>query len=337
MKEKNDISASAALTAPKGFRRVAPAFALFFVAPFVAEFLLGDFSIDAWWLLLIMAPLYGGGALVVREVVRRMGRGWPTMLLLAFAYGLVEEGIVIQTLFNPNYLGLHLLDQAYVPALGIGVWWSSYVLTLHTAWSISVPIAIVEGMFADRRTTPWLGRTGLCVAFFLYVAGCLMIHFTSRKQDPFSASWTQELSVWCLIALVATIAFLCCKKRGPRQGSVPAVWIVGLSIYLWGMAFTNAHQFLHGWILAGAELGLDGIALALLFVWSRREGWTPLHMLGAAGGALLTYACMGFPQQPVAGSPGMVDLVGNAVFAAVAIVLLFVALRRTRRAMVANR
>ncbi|MGH3813749.1 MAG: hypothetical protein ACRDUV_15065 [Pseudonocardiaceae bacterium] len=28
---------------------------------------------------LFLAPLYGGGAVVVREVTRRSGRGWPTM------------------------------------------------------------------------------------------------------------------------------------------------------------------------------------------------------------------------------------------------------------------
>ena len=327
MKEKNDIPASA----PKGFRRVAPAFTLLFMAPFVAEFLLGDFSIDAIGLLFVMAPLYGGGALVVRELSRRAGRGWPTMLLLAFAYGLFEEGIFIQTLFNPNYLGLHLLDQAYIPVLGIGVWWSSFVLTLHTAWSISVPIAITEGIFPDRRTTPWLGRTGLCVAFILFMAGGLMIRMGMHKQDPFSASWLQIATVWILIALVVALALLYRSKRVLRQGAAPAAWIAGLSIYLWGMAFMNAHQVLNGWILAGAELGLDGIALALLFVWSRREGWTSLHTVAAAGGALLTYACTGFLQKPVAGSPGTIDLVGNAVFAAVAIALLVVALRRTRR------
>src|SRR5579871_3888487 len=156
----NTTDNSPDLAARRGFRRVAPAVALFFISPFVAEFLLGDFSIDAIWLLLVVGPLYGGGALVVRETARRLGRGWPTMLLLALAYGLLEEGIVIQTLFNPNYLGLHLLRHAWIPALGIGGWWTVFVLTLHTVWSISVPIALVEGLYAERRTQPWLGRLG---------------------------------------------------------------------------------------------------------------------------------------------------------------------------------
>ena len=66
--------------------------------------------------------LYGGGALLIRETVRRSGRGWPTMIVLALVYAIVEEAFVTQTLFNPNYLHLNLglLKPAYIPALGIG-------------------------------------------------------------------------------------------------------------------------------------------------------------------------------------------------------------------------
>jgi hypothetical protein len=74
-------------------RRVAPAFVLFFLSPLVAEFLLGDFTLAAIGYLVLLAPMYGGGALLVRELTRRAGRGWPTIVLLALAYGVLEEGI----------------------------------------------------------------------------------------------------------------------------------------------------------------------------------------------------------------------------------------------------
>jgi hypothetical protein len=37
--------------------------------------------------LFALAPLTAGGALLIREVARRTNRGWPTMLLLALAFG----------------------------------------------------------------------------------------------------------------------------------------------------------------------------------------------------------------------------------------------------------
>ena len=35
--------------------------------------------------MVVLAPMSGGGALLIREVARRAGRGWPTVLLLAAA------------------------------------------------------------------------------------------------------------------------------------------------------------------------------------------------------------------------------------------------------------
>ncbi len=58
-------------------KRIWPGIALFFIAPLVAEFLLGDLPIDMLGSLLILAPLYGGGALLIREVVRRTGGAGP--------------------------------------------------------------------------------------------------------------------------------------------------------------------------------------------------------------------------------------------------------------------
>ena len=152
------------------YRGVLPAIGLFFLAPFVSEYLLGDFSLTKFGYILILAPFYGGGALLIREVVRRSGKGWPTILMLAFAYGVLEEAFTTQTLFNPNYLKLnmHLLDPAYIPALGIGGWWTVFVLTLHTVWSISTSIALVEACVPERASTPWLGGIGLTVDSVLF-------------------------------------------------------------------------------------------------------------------------------------------------------------------------
>ncbi|HEU5430731.1 MAG TPA: hypothetical protein VFU81_03660, partial [Thermomicrobiales bacterium] len=167
-----------AATGPRAaLRRIAPAVGLFCLAPLVAEFLLGNISIDQWPSLIVLAPLYGGAAVLIRESVRRAGRGWPSILLLGLAYGIVEEGLVTQSLFNPGYVGADLLRVTFVSWLGIGVWWTLFVLTLHTVWSVSVPIALVEALTPRRRTTPWLGPVGLIVAALLFVVGAAAVAF----------------------------------------------------------------------------------------------------------------------------------------------------------------
>ena len=151
-------------------RRTAPAVGLFFLAPLVAEFLLGNLPITLLPALVLLAPLYGGGALLIREFTRRAGRGVPTMLVLGVGYGLLEEGIATQSLFNPHYVGADLLSVGYVPWLGIAVPWTLFVLTLHAVGSTTVPIVMAE-LCARERTGPWLGRPGLVVTAVLLLVG----------------------------------------------------------------------------------------------------------------------------------------------------------------------
>ncbi|SNR42784.1 hypothetical protein [Actinomadura mexicana] len=41
-------------------------------------------------------------AVLIREAARRTGRGWPTIVLLGAAFGLVQAGLIDQSLFNPD-------------------------------------------------------------------------------------------------------------------------------------------------------------------------------------------------------------------------------------------
>jgi hypothetical protein len=152
-----------------------PAVILFFLSPLVAEFLLGNLPITMLPALLVLAPFYGGGALLIREAVRHTRRGWLSIFLLGLVYGIFEEAFTTQSLFNPDYLklNLHLLDPAYIPALGIGAWWTIFVLTLHTVWSIATSIALAEALVPDQAATPWLGRIGIVVSGALFVFGAV--------------------------------------------------------------------------------------------------------------------------------------------------------------------
>jgi hypothetical protein len=133
-------SSESAADPPEPFpRRVAPALALFFLAPLVGEYLLGNISISEITALFFIAPMYGWGALLIREAARRLGRGWPTIILLALAYGLFEAGLLDQSLSNPSFMGQHFLCVTYVAALGISAYYGMAFIIGHVIWSISVP------------------------------------------------------------------------------------------------------------------------------------------------------------------------------------------------------
>jgi len=330
-----------------GMRAAAPALALFFMAPWVAEFLLGNLSIAMLPALVVLAPMYGGGALLVRELVRRNGRGWPSIFVLGLAYGIVEEAFTTQSLFNPDYLkaNLHLLDPAYIPALGIGAWWTLFVLTLHTVWSIATSIGLVEAFVPTRHTRPWLGRMGLAVTAVLFAIGCAISAFIALWTDSFVASPAQFLTSAVIVVLLIAIAF-----RLPRAAdtagagglnrhldadtavgtAAPNAWIVGACSFAAASAFLLVPPRWE-WTAVAAYVALYGVAIAAGLHWSRATGWGSRHRLAAAAGAALAYAWHAFPQPAFGGDP-RIDLIGNAIFAAMAVALIAAAARRVLRA-----
>jgi len=76
----------------------------------------------------VTLPMYGCGALFIREPSRRSGRGWPTILILGVACGVVEEGLGNMSLFNPNFYEQHLLS--YGNLFGVGWPWRLYALAI---------------------------------------------------------------------------------------------------------------------------------------------------------------------------------------------------------------
>jgi hypothetical protein len=308
-----------------------PAVALFFLSPWVAEYLLGNISVTVLGALLVLAPLYGGGAILVREATRRAGRGWPTLLLLALAYGIVEEAFVTQTLFNPNCYGLRLLDEAYIPLLGIGAWWTLFVLAIHTIWSIAVPIALVESLVPDRATRPWLGNLGLVVTTILFALGCTASFAFTRKSQHFMAPASQWIGATIALVAVLANAFLLPRNRRRSDHMAPNPWLIGAFALVASSTFMVLRVLLHGWPIVIAYLLLFAAVTAIILGWARRASWSPAHRFALAAGALLTYAWYGFVQHPTVGAAGRVALIGNAVFAAMAVGLLVIAGRNVAR------
>ncbi|MGI5243490.1 hypothetical protein [Dactylosporangium sp. CA-139066] len=305
------------------------AVALFFLSPLVAEFLLGDFGLNALPALLFLAPMYGGGAILIREAARRTGRGWPTILTLALAYGVVEEGLVTQSLFNPDYAGLHLLQHWFVPGLGISVPWTITVLAVHTIWSISVPIALVENLTPATRTTPWLRTTGLVVAGVLCVLGALLNVVGTLSNDHFVAPWPRLAGAAVVAVALIVLAFRLPRRVERRTGRVPAPSAVLVLTLVAGGLF-RLPDAVPTWVTVGLMvLVFGGLAGAVLH-WSRRDGWGAAHRLALAAGATLTYAWHSFFMKPFMGDGPVITPVSHAVFAALALLLLYFEVRSLR-------
>jgi hypothetical protein len=181
-----------------------------------------------------------------------------------------------------------------------------------------------------RPREPWLGTKGFVVTCILFAFGAVVTTAFQLSEDSFVASPAQftgaALVFFFLIGLAARVG----KEPVPRvPGRVPAVWLVGLISLLVTSAFMTVSDLdLPAWPAAAIYLVGWAASILLVLFWSRRSSWSRRHVLALASGALLTYAWHAFPQNSLGDDARTADLIGNGVFAVVAVVLLIVAWRR---------
>lgn len=315
-------------------KRFAAVLVLALLSPLIAEYLSGSLSFAYIGALPVLILMYGGGAVLIREVARQAGRGWPTIILLALAYGVIEEGLGDQSLFNPHFRGLHLLADGFIPALGIGVPWTIYVLGIHVVWSIAVPIALTESLFPSLRIKPWLGFAGTAIIALLYVTGVGLVLNYTAAHEHFMASVPQLVSSGAVAAVLVLFAFLLPRLKPKSPGCVPAPWLFALFAFLAASGFVLSFGgSVRGipWPISSIEMICCGVAAVIVAsIAGRRAGWTPSHNFAMAAGALLVYCWHGFFTE--IGLHGEAMLVPHAVLVVAMVALAVLAAIRVRTA-----
>lgn len=305
--------------------RIAPSLVLLFLAPFIAEYLLGDLTLRQLGAVVALAPLYGGGAVLIREAVRRTGRGWASYLLLALAYAVMEEGLLTQSLFNPDYLHLRMLDYGFIPVLGTAIPSIIYAFGLHSIWSLSVPIGLAEALFPARRTEPWLNRAGLILFILLLAAGMAMVSGFSLAATPFRASPAQ-LGV-CLLLIIALVvgAFTLPRSTTPGEALRPGIppLVLGGICLVAGSAFLSAGAFGRaGWpwpLTAAVSAAIAALLCAVFAVATHRRAWGAMQGFAAACGGLLCYSWFGYVIDRDLHGSG--DIAGHSIFVLLSLVV----------------
>jgi hypothetical protein len=264
-------------------------------APWFAEMSWGGYPLtDVPVILLFLAPLYGGAALLIREVARRSGRGWPTMLTLAAAFGVFQAGLVDQSLFNPRYGRYDFQHPVHVDGLDVSLYYLLAFVAGHVVASIATPIVVAETWTARGRE-PWLSRRGLWVVAGLYALATVVNHLGVKDEEGhgFQASAMQSLAALAVVLALVTVA-LRWRRRPATSSRVPPPWLLvalGFVAYLLYLPGEGAAALVVGVIVVSAAIGLIG-------TWSRSRRWTDGHTLALALGTVLVGTVMPFLTAP---------------------------------------
>lgn len=311
-------------------RRLLPVISLWLLAPLVAEYLLGSLPGSLIGILPLMAAMYGSAALLIREAARRSDGGWVAITLLGIAYGFIEEGLITQSLFNPNYLHLRLLDFGYVPSLGTGLPWLVFVVTIHAVWSIALPIGFAEALFPMRRDDRWLGPIAVGIFALLFLGGAAAVAVFTYKSLPFMASPGQLIGTSAIAAVLIAAAFAWPHFRkpptdrvAPHPGTLFALAFgAGSGVMLvehFGAAFL-------GWpwqAVLTILLTIDAAFVALMIAYARGRRWRDRQRFALIAGGLGVYVLFGFlTDQELHGTA---DLLPHTLVAALILVLAAVA------------
>jgi hypothetical protein len=326
------------------------AWTLVVLTPLIAELALGSTPVRMAWLVLLWMPVYGAGVLLIRELVARRGRGWPSILLLALAYELAEDGIGLQALTSP-----HLYDAASWGArvLGVNLPYFEANAIYHAVFTVCIPIALTNLLFPAHRGRPYLGVPGTIVAAVVAVLGVGLLRTVSLSEDAgYQAPLGFVAGCAVLVVVLGVVALFVVppsRDRGPSgsgtapddgagapvpsrgtlfAGAVLATLVFfGLSFPVFGArqpAFTQGMTVLVP--MAVTAVGAWACYRYLTRV-SARPGWTPRHTLALIGGALVAHSLGGL----VIMAHTTVDRVGLVVIVALTVSGLLLVDRRLRR------
>jgi hypothetical protein len=294
----------------ESLKNSAPAFILMVLAPLLTEVLLGATRLSSMFVFPVEVLVWGGGALLIRYVVRKWKLGWLNMLLLALALSVAEEFLIQQTSLAPMVFQLNGI--VYARALGVNYVYLLWALIYESVFVVFLPVYLTELIFPDRREDLWIRKRGIITAIILFLAGAFMAWFSWTQiarptvfhvqayNPPFAMVFLAVALIGCLVftALGSYRSKLTVMSKPLKLPQPLIVAIVGAlwAVLLYGivlLAFSVLPSFSP---LIAIFIGLFLAAGALYLVprWTANPQWQSNYTFSLIFGVMLGSMIAGF-------------------------------------------
>ncbi len=264
--------------------KIPSALTLWIVAPIFGELFSGSSPLNEYInpvTFLTLGLLYGSGAIICRELVIRWNKGWVSLLLLGFAYGIYEEGLLVQSFFDPAWMDLGVL-ATYGRVAGVNWVWTEHLTIFHALISILASVAFVEILYPQRRRESWVHGFWWVVNWI----GFIGIYVVWEVMTPYDPGLWRIVSVLAIATLVLLARVI--PKPTPPEPLPPAArpWRYFLAGFL-GMTgqfvliYTGAEKNTFPFMVKMIVLVIYDILILLLILWWNKRGaaWDDRHRL----------------------------------------------------------
>jgi hypothetical protein len=277
------------------------------LAPTIAEVLPGATRFSSLFVLPIEICVWGGGALMIREAVRRWRLGWGGYVLLGLALAVAEEGLIQQTSLAPMVLKLKGVE--YARAVGVNYVYLLWALVYETVFVVLVPVALTELVVSRRREEQWIGRRGMTAVMVFFAVGCFLAWFSWTRfarpnvfhvpiyNPPAGAVLAASVSI-CGLIVGASLGRGIGQVRPLTPPNPVALGMVGggWAVFWYGLvllAFGIAPEFPPALAVAAGLF----VAFGMLFVlprWLAHQDWGARHTYGVVAGSISGSMLVGF-------------------------------------------
>lgn len=284
-------------------QRALPALSLMILAPLIAEVLPGATRISSLFVLPIEIAIWGGGAVMIREVVRRYQLGWRNMLLLAISLSVTEEFLIQQTSLAPVVIKIKGVE--YARAFDVNYVYFLWAVIYEVLFVVLIPIGVCELIYRDRRNEPWLNSWGSAGIALCFVPACFLAWYTWTQiarievfhLEAYTPPEFQIAIAACLIAFLIFLAVGPLRERiavpaDPLKPPHPSMLLLATTVFvvvLFGLetlAFGIAPAFPTYWAVA-IGLGLIAVSVTTMPRFYAHPDWSTAHDVSVLYGAIV--------------------------------------------------